>query len=406
MNARYYNPEDGRFLTEDTYRGEFTDPSSLHLYAYCVNNPIAYTDPSGHFPVWGIINAGLGALDGYSYAKKKNLKGWKKAGAIVGGAVLGTINPFKKLKVGKVFKRVAKIAKKRKSTKAIVKRVYRVARKTKSITRKVTKKVSKKVTKIPKKKKTIVSTKKRRTVNRKVKNKIDSVCFVAGTLVSTEDGLNPIEDIKEGDLVWSQNPGTDEVKLKKVVQLFKNEADTILRIKVAGEIIEATEQHVFYIDDIGWIPANMIEEGYTVVLQSGEKAIVEDIDKVVYDEPITVYNFEVEDFHTYFVSDASVLVHNNCKVNTGRAKNNIKPDPRAQGDHSVFKRDPKTGKITNYRTYKKDPRNPKTGFDEVIGYDGIGAEHINKKTGESLMPHVHDKTVPGHLRRTYPHEIP
>ncbi|WP_343337953.1 tRNA(Glu)-specific nuclease WapA [Terrisporobacter petrolearius] len=109
LNARYYNPEDGRFLTEDTYRGEFTDPSSLHLYAYCVNNPIAYTDPSGHFPIWGVINAAWGAYDGYQYAKKKNLSGWKKAGAIVGGAVPGTINPFKKLKVSKVFKRVAKI---------------------------------------------------------------------------------------------------------------------------------------------------------------------------------------------------------------------------------------------------------------------------------------------------------
>ena len=78
LNARYYNPEDGRFLTEDTYRGEYTDPSSLHLYAYCTNNPISYTDPSGHIPVAVVINAGFGALDGYSYAKKKNLKGLKK----------------------------------------------------------------------------------------------------------------------------------------------------------------------------------------------------------------------------------------------------------------------------------------------------------------------------------------
>lgn len=54
----------------------------------------------------------------------------------------------------------------------------------------------------------------------------------------------------------------------------------------------------------------MIEEGNVAVLQSGEKTIVEDIDKVVYDEPITVYNFEVENFHTYFVSDASVIAHN------------------------------------------------------------------------------------------------
>ncbi|MCC3865706.1 HINT domain-containing protein [Terrisporobacter petrolearius] len=35
------------------------------------------------------------------------------------------------------------------------------------------------------------------------------------------------------------------------------------------------------------------------------------MDKVVHNELIRVYNFEVEDFHTYFVSDASVLVHNN-----------------------------------------------------------------------------------------------
>ncbi|WP_416390177.1 Hint domain-containing protein [Terrisporobacter petrolearius] len=37
---------------------------------------------------------------------------------------------------------------------------------------------------------------------------MNAVCFVAGTLVSTEKGLVPIEDIKEGDLVWSQNPET------------------------------------------------------------------------------------------------------------------------------------------------------------------------------------------------------
>ena len=320
LNARYYNPEDGRFITEDTYRGEFTDLSSLHLYTYCVNNPIAYTDPSGHIPVWGIINAGLGALDGYSYAKKKNLKGWKKAGAIVGGAVLGTVNPFKKLKVSKVVKRVTKVAKKRKSTKVVVKRVSRSVRKARVVTKKTARKVSKKVTKTFKKKKTKVNAKKRRTGNRKTKNnnKDNSFCFVAGTLVSTENGLVSIEDIKEGDLVWSQNPETGEVKLKRVAQLFINKSDTILKINVAGEIIEATEQHVFYIDNVGWIPANMIEEGDVVVLQSGEKAVVENIDKVVYDEPITVYNFEVEDFHTYFVSNTSVLVHNSCYENENR----------------------------------------------------------------------------------------
>jgi len=48
LNARYYDPKNGRFITRDTYRGEINEPSSLHLYAYCANDPINYVDPSGH----------------------------------------------------------------------------------------------------------------------------------------------------------------------------------------------------------------------------------------------------------------------------------------------------------------------------------------------------------------------
>ena len=51
LNARYYNPEDARFITQDTYRGEVNNPSSLHLYVYCINNPINYMDPYGNVPI-------------------------------------------------------------------------------------------------------------------------------------------------------------------------------------------------------------------------------------------------------------------------------------------------------------------------------------------------------------------
>ena len=46
LRARYYNPVVGRFLQEDTYRGD-----GLNLYAYCANNPVVYYDPSGHVKV-------------------------------------------------------------------------------------------------------------------------------------------------------------------------------------------------------------------------------------------------------------------------------------------------------------------------------------------------------------------
>jgi len=48
MGARYYNPEIGRFITRDTYRGDIYKPWTQNLYTYCNNNPVNYVDPTGH----------------------------------------------------------------------------------------------------------------------------------------------------------------------------------------------------------------------------------------------------------------------------------------------------------------------------------------------------------------------
>ncbi|WP_159065800.1 RHS repeat-associated core domain-containing protein [Gorillibacterium timonense] len=47
--ARYFDPTLGRFVSEDTYEGEIENPQSLNLYAYVENNPLIYTDPTGHW---------------------------------------------------------------------------------------------------------------------------------------------------------------------------------------------------------------------------------------------------------------------------------------------------------------------------------------------------------------------
>ena len=61
LNARYYAPQDGRFLSQDTCRGEAGEPSTWNLYAYCADNPVGYVDPSGHFPVAAAAYAGYKA---------------------------------------------------------------------------------------------------------------------------------------------------------------------------------------------------------------------------------------------------------------------------------------------------------------------------------------------------------
>ena len=49
LRARYYNPANGRFTQQDAWAFmDASDPLSLNLYAYCGNNPVLYTDPSGH----------------------------------------------------------------------------------------------------------------------------------------------------------------------------------------------------------------------------------------------------------------------------------------------------------------------------------------------------------------------
>ena len=50
LNARYYEPENRRFLSQDSYRGEAKNPSSLHLYAYCAGDPVNFADVDGHKP--------------------------------------------------------------------------------------------------------------------------------------------------------------------------------------------------------------------------------------------------------------------------------------------------------------------------------------------------------------------
>ena len=48
MGARYYLPNTNRFLTPDTIVPDPKNPQSLNRYSYVNNNPINFSDPSGH----------------------------------------------------------------------------------------------------------------------------------------------------------------------------------------------------------------------------------------------------------------------------------------------------------------------------------------------------------------------
>lgn len=61
-----------------------------------------------------------------------------------------------------------------------------------------------------------------------------------------------------------------------------------------------------------WVSAQDLKIGDTVLLSNGQSSKVQATRSIHYDIPQTTYNFEVEDFHTYYV-ETGVLVHNkNC----------------------------------------------------------------------------------------------
>lgn len=80
------------------------------------------------------------------------------------------------------------------------------------------------------------------------------------------------------------------------------------------EEIETTVEHPFYVEGVGFVPASELKAGDIIRTSEGENLPIDRVETEELEEPVLVYNFEVEDFHTYYVSGIGVLVHNTCPV--------------------------------------------------------------------------------------------
>jgi RHS repeat-associated protein len=104
FNARYLDPQLGRFTQADTIVPEPGNPQALNRYAYVLNNPIVHVDPDGNSPllVTALIGGVVGAAIAYVPQVMNNLNagmsfgdaalkvdGGKVAAGFVGGAVAG-----------------------------------------------------------------------------------------------------------------------------------------------------------------------------------------------------------------------------------------------------------------------------------------------------------------------------
>jgi len=149
----------------------------------------------------------------------------------------------------------------------------------------------------------------------------DINCFIAGTLVKTADGDKKIENIEAGDEVWAYDAETGECGIKKVVQIFRNECTELAHVTIDGETIDSSAGHPYYVVGRGFVHAQDLKTGDKVLLLDGSITEIERVELEHTKEPVKIYNFEVEDWHTYYVSESGVLVHNRGCNSTKLGKN-------------------------------------------------------------------------------------
>jgi hypothetical protein len=139
---------------------------------------------------------------------------------------------------------------------------------------------------------------------------------------STQFCTKPIEAIQEGDEVLACDPETGRLAWKRATAAFQRQTNhlQIIEVATAGETQElrTTDEHPFWVPDRGWCEARWLQVGDRLLLADGALGTVASHRRQEHPDPVPVFNFTVEDYHTYFVCQAAglppILVHNsnNC----------------------------------------------------------------------------------------------
>jgi len=135
-------------------------------------------------------------------------------------------------------------------------------------------------------------------------------CFVEGTMILTAAGLTAIEHIRAGDKVISTDPATFETAEKSVLETYVRQTDKLIHLVIDGEEIITTETHPFYVKDRGFVEAGELVIDDRLLDVQGNVLLIEDFHVEYLNEPKTVYNFQVDDWHTYYVGEQCIWVHN------------------------------------------------------------------------------------------------
>ena len=349
LRARYYDQNGGRFISQDPFEGNEADPVSLHRYLYANVDPVNNSDPTGEETLCSLsVSLGINtSLTATTFAAASRIysvtttladafslyEDYEATGAVDTGDVVNLALDVVLPKLGP----------------ALFKGLFG-----------------------------------------------KWLCFTAGTPVLMSNGaVKPIEKIKVGDLVLSRDEATSRTQAKKVVRLFRHRTNMTLVLHFrGGATIETTPTHPFYVQNNGFVPAGRLAIGTSIVTRAGPCAVLEKVTRRF--KSATVYNFEVEDFHTYFVGKDELWVHNNCV--TIAAKVAEKFDifdcvPCAKALVKAFKAQKITGEVIELESGEGFFRNiiSKTLNNQAISTNG---RHVGVKVGDMVYDNIHKAGIP------------
>ncbi|MFM2450244.1 MAG: hypothetical protein RIS44_2694 [Pseudomonadota bacterium] len=241
-------------------------------------------------------------------------------------------------------------------------------------------------------------------------------CFSGGTLVIMEGGLcAEISLLSVGTKVLSRCEKTGEQTYKRITKKFEHSLDEWGEVKVptylidiaipggAKEILRSTAEHPFWVNDIGWVPAIELQPGQKLeicdpigtddcdrplgqktedVILSGQRWQAEVVSVSRSVGACTVYNIEVEDFHTYFVGPFGVWVHNTKEVGKPVYSQELKlSDATAQPKGQIFRPNPDDFKNP---AEKNGAIGELEAADILAKYDNLQIVHLPDKGSNKL----------------------
>lgn len=128
-------------------------------------------------------------------------------------------------------------------------------------------------------------------------------CFLAGTPILLADGRSmPIEQLTVGELVMAYDETAHDLKPDAVKETFIHVVDGYL---IVNGHLRVTPNHPVYADG-RWVEIGLLRVGDQLVNADGRREPITSIERIL--EPVTVYNIEVNPYHTYVAG--GIIAHN------------------------------------------------------------------------------------------------